>query len=40
VQRTTTYEKLERYDIAPAFDGAYTHLRQTATCSMPAVANA
>lgn len=40
VQRTTTYEKLERYESAPDFDGAYTHLRQTATRSMAAAANA
>lgn len=40
VQRTTTYEKLERYESAPAFDGAYTHLRQTATRCVPAAANA
>lgn len=40
VQRTTTYAHLQRYDSAPVYDGAYTHLRQSPCSAMPAVANA
>lgn len=40
VQRTTTYAQIRRYDIAPTFDGAYTHQRQSPCPAMPAVANA
>lgn len=40
VQRTTTYQKLHRYESTPAFDGAFTHLRQLPAATMPVAANA
>jgi len=40
VQRTTLYDKIHRYEAAPAFDGAYTHPRKSAAPAIPAAANA